>query len=78
MGLFRLFLHYCVTELSEAVEIAINRNPNVTASEIAMELGISSRAIEKRIRILREKGVIRRIGGDRGGYWEVIVKDDVK
>lgn len=66
------------SEKNEVIIAAIKRNPNVTASEIAMELGISSRAIEKRIRILREKGVIRRIGGDRGGYWEVIVKDDVK
>ena len=44
----------------------------VTAAEIAMKLGVSSRAVEKRIKTLRENGVIRRIGGDKGGYWEVI------
>jgi len=33
---------------------------------------VSSRAVEKRIKTLRENGVIRRIGGDKGGYWEVI------
>ena len=37
-----------------------------------MKLGVSSRAVEKRIKTLRENGVIRRIGGDKGGYWEVI------
>ena len=52
--------------------MAIRNNPKVSAAEIAMKLGISSRAVEKRIRILRETGKIRRIGGDRGGSWEVI------
>ncbi len=60
------------SEKSEAIIMAIRNNPKVSAAEIAMKLGISSRAVEKRIRILRETGKIRRIGGDRGGYWEVI------
>ena len=28
--------------------------------------------VEKRIKTLRENGVTRRIGDDKGGYWEVI------
>ena len=57
---------------SGAIISAIRLNPKVTAAEIAMKLGVSSRAVEKRIKTLRENGVIRRIGGDKGGYWEVI------
>jgi len=59
------------SEKSQAI-ISIRLNPKVTAAEIAMKLGVSSRAVEKRIKTLRENGVIRRIGGDKGGYWEVI------
>ena len=60
------------SEKNRAIISAIRLNPKVTAAEIAMKLGVSSRAVEKRIKTLRENGVIRRIGGDKGGYWEVI------
>ena len=60
------------SEKNQAIISAIRLNPKVTAAEIAMKLGVSSRAVEKRIKTLRENGVIRRIGGDKGGYWEVI------
>ena len=60
------------SEKNKAIISAIRLNPKVTAAEIAMKLGVSSRAVEKRIKTLRENGVIRRIGGDKGGYWEVI------
>ena len=60
------------SEKNQAIISAIRQNPKVTAAEIAMKLGVSSRAVEKRIKTLRENNVIRRIGGDKGGYWEVI------
>ena len=60
------------SEKNQAIIAAIKQNPKVTAAEIAMKIGVSSRAVEKRIKTLRESGVIRRIGGDKGGYWEVI------
>lgn len=51
---------------------AIRQNSKVSAAEIAMKLGLSSRAIEKRIKTMRENSIIRRVGPDRGGYWEII------
>ena len=63
------------SEKNQAIIAAIKLNPKVTAVEIAMKLGVSSRAVEKRIKTLRENGIIRRIGGDKGGYWEVIEND---
>jgi ATP-dependent DNA helicase RecG len=62
------------SEKNQAIIAAIKINPRVTAAEIAMKLGVSSRAVEKRIKTLRESGAIRRVGGDKGGYWEVIEK----
>ena len=56
------------SEKNQAIIAAIKQNPKVTAAEIAMKIGVSSRAVEKRIKTLRESGVIRRIGGDKGGY----------
>ncbi len=55
----------------QAILNAMHQNSKVTAAEIAIQLGISSRAVEKRIRAMRENGIIRRIGPDKGGFWEI-------
>ena len=46
-------------------------NPNITARELADVLGVEQRTIERRIRVLREKGIVRRVGVDKTGHWEV-------
>jgi ATP-dependent DNA helicase RecG len=51
----------------------INLNPNITINDMASILGISTTAIDKNIKILKDKGIIRRVGGDKGGYWEIAV-----
>lgn len=53
------------------VEIMLS-NPNVTIPQIAELLGMNSRGIDKHIKSLREQGLIRRVGPDKGGHWEVI------
>ncbi|WP_366515793.1 HTH domain-containing protein [Prevotella sp.] len=47
----------------------------MTAAEIAMQLNMSSRGVEKQIRKLRELGKIKRTGGRFGGYWEIVILD---
>jgi predicted HTH transcriptional regulator len=39
---------------------------------MAETIGISPRAVEKHIANLKKKGVLKRVGPDRGGYWEVV------
>ena len=56
---------------SEKVVSAIKKNSTISAQELAKMLGISSRAVEKHLSILKEKGVIKRLGPDKGGHWEV-------
>ena len=53
------------------VEIIIS-NPNVTIPEVARQLDLNSRGIAKHFKVLQDKGVIRRVGPDKGGHWEVI------
>ena len=45
-------------------------NPKVSGTQLAELLGISTTAVEKNIKQLREEGLIKRVGGTRG-YWEV-------
>src|SRR3989338_2974507 len=52
--------------------VAIMREKSaITIEELARDLQISSRAIKKHIKSLREQGIIKRIGPDFGGHWEV-------
>lgn len=60
---------------SETKDLIIKQDPHITAAEIAMQLNMSSRGIEKQIRKLRELGKIKRTGGRFGGYWEIVILD---
>lgn len=50
----------------------IANNPYVTTRELSELVGLSIAGIEKNMRQMKEKWLIRRIGPDRGGYWEVL------
>lgn len=55
----------------------IKKAPKITAPQIAMELGISTRGVEKNLRQLRESGSLKRIGSPTfGGYWEIVNLDN--
>ena len=61
------------SEKSSEKIIAIIRNtPHVSARNIAEQLGLTSRAVEKQIAQLKAAGRLKRIGPARGGYWEVV------
>lgn len=61
---------------SEKTLELIKQNPKISAAGIAMEIGISSRGVEKQIKKLREAGIIKRNGVDKGGYWEIVNLDN--
>ncbi|MCD8236110.1 MAG: putative DNA binding domain-containing protein [Prevotellaceae bacterium] len=61
---------------SERVLDLIRQKPSISAAEIAMMIDMSSRGVEKQIKRLREDGIIRRIGADFGGYWEIITEEN--
>ncbi len=64
------------SETRDLIIEIITQNPRVTTAEIAMQLSISSRGVEKQMRKLREAGAIRRVGGRYGGYWEITNKSN--
>ena len=51
---------------------AIANNPNVTRMELADMIGITPDGIKKALEGLKKDGLVRRIGGKKGGYWEVV------
>lgn len=46
--------------------------PEITRESLAAEVGLSVRGVEKNLAQLKSAGRIRRIGGRKGGHWEVV------
>ena len=57
---------------SEKIRQLLKQNSGVTISELAEELGKTTRAVEKNLKTLQKEGKIKRVGPDKGGHWEVI------
>jgi len=51
----------------------ILQNPKISKKEMSENIGISTTAIDKNISTLKKRNIIKRIGKDKGGYWEVTI-----
>ena len=47
-------------------------NPNFTIPELALELSLTERAVEKTLKNLQASNQLRRVGSKKAGYWEAI------
>jgi predicted HTH transcriptional regulator len=59
---------------SEKIIQLIKTNAHITIKELAEQLNISTRAVEKNISKLKAENRVERIGSDKGGHWKVIEK----
>ena len=65
--------NFGVNEKTSVQIIEIMKNtPNITLQEIAEKLNRSKRAVEMQVKKLREQGIIKRVGADKNGHWELI------
>ncbi|MBR1799599.1 MAG: Fic family protein [Bacteroidales bacterium] len=63
-------------ELSDAVwdvYALIKQTPNITSNEMGQALGISDRMVRKHISVLRDTGLIVRVGSNKTGYWRITI-----
>ena len=56
----------------EKILALIKENPEITTTELAASVDLTVKGIEWQIKQLKEKGIIRRVGADKGGHWEVL------
>jgi ATP-dependent DNA helicase RecG len=61
-----------LTKKQQQILEIIQDNPKMSRLELSKDLGINPSAVQKHIEKLKEKGLLRRIGPDKGGYWEVL------
>ena len=61
-----------VTVNQKKILEAIENNPNITQEELAEFVGITRKSIISNMKKLQENGLIKRIGADKNGYWQII------
>lgn len=54
----------------------IIRKPRISKKAMAETIGISTTAVDNNLSKLKKVGLLRRIGPDKGGHWEVIRKNE--
>ncbi|MBM3883574.1 MAG: ArsR family transcriptional regulator [Verrucomicrobia bacterium] len=59
-------------ETRAAIIQAMQVNPKVTTTQLAQTLRMSTTAVDKHLRFLRNQGLIKRTGPAKGGHWEVL------
>ena len=56
----------------QKIIMAIKENPKITRAELQNITGLSESGVKKILRQLQQKGLLSRIGPDKGGHWEII------
>jgi predicted HTH transcriptional regulator len=57
---------------TEKILCIMKNNPRVTYRELAETLAMSEDGIYWSVKQLRKQGLLRRIGGRKEGYWEIV------
>ena len=50
----------------------IRNNPNITKPQLMIKCELGKTSIDNIIRILKDKGYIKRVGSNKTGYWEIL------
>ena len=56
--------------------ILLSQDNTMSTATLAERISITAKAVKKQIAALKADGVLRRIGPDKGGYWQVVEKID--
>ena len=60
-----------VTEAEKELLKLLSENPTCTYAYLANKLGVSRKTIATKIKSLRDKEIILRVGSDKKGYWHI-------
>ncbi len=61
-----------LTKSEQKVLNALKENINITVAKLGELLDIKQTAINVAIKGLKEKGLIKRVGSNKTGYWEIL------
>jgi ATP-dependent DNA helicase RecG len=60
------------TENQRIIIESMRENTYIVITELTKIVGISERKIKENISKLKAKGLLRRVGPDKGGHWEIL------
>nr|WP_303933005.1 Fic family protein [Treponema denticola] len=63
-----------ITVNQQKIIASIKNNPYITQEELAEIVGIARLNIIKNMKKLQEQNIIKRIGADKNGYWQIVDK----
>ena len=61
-----------VTKRQTEILNLISKDPKISREGLSGKIGINPSAVQKHIQKLKKMGLLKRIGPDKGGHWEVL------
>ena len=61
-----------LTGRQKAILDAVAKKSTISREDLSKLLGINPSAVQKHLQRLRTLGILRRVGPDKGGHWEVV------
>ena len=49
----------------------IKEKPQISRNEISHKMGLHESSVKRRLKMMVDKGIIQRIGSDKGGHWQI-------
>ena len=60
-----------LSETDNQILAAIIKNPHITRSDLAGNLGFGTSTVDRTIKKLKDMDILTRIGSNKSGYWDV-------
>ncbi|MGN0740416.1 MAG: Fic family protein [Treponema sp.] len=65
-----------LTQLQQKILEAVKENKYVSQTELATHFSISREAVNRNMKKLQEQNIIRRVGADKNGHWEIVENEE--
>lgn len=56
----------------EKIIVLLSQDNSLSAAALAERIRITPKAVEKHIARMKAEGILKRIGPDKGGYWQIM------
>ena len=60
-----------MSDTEKKVYDEIVNNNDITREIIANNIGVNVKTVARAINVLKDKGIIKRVGSDKTGHWEI-------
>lgn len=67
-----------LSKTAEKILSALHHSPEMTIAELSLKLGVSSRTVERNLKILQSLHRLKRVGAANGGFWRVLTDECVQ